>query len=40
MTKNCYRFDEIKEMMRKISKKCINRTVNEVEELCSLWDPK
>ena len=40
MTKNCYRFDEIKEMMREISKKCINRTINEVEEFCSQWDPK
>lgn len=40
MTRNCYRFDEIKQMMRQISKKCINRTINEVEELCSSWDPK
>ena len=40
MTKNCYRFDEIKEIMRGISKKCISRTVNEVEEFCSKWDPK
>ena len=40
MTRNCYKFDEIKQIMREISKKCLNRTINEVQEFCSQWNPK
>ena len=33
MTKNCYRFREIKELMKNISKSCFSWVSNEVEEL-------
>lgn len=40
MTKNCYRFSEIKQLLMLIYNKCILKTQSKIEEICSTWNPK